>query len=119
MILTISTYVIIGLLTLFGLFYLGLEVRFYRALGKVREGTSDTEPLPKVSILIAARNEAEGIRETLDSVLAQDYEGEWEIWIADDRSTDETPKILAEYEAKFDRLHVLTIDSIPLSEGYI
>ena len=113
MILSILTYLAIGLLAFLGLFYLGLELRFYRALGKVREGFADAEPLPKVSILIAARNESEGIRKTLDSVLAQDYTGEWEVWVADDRSTDDTPKILAEYEAKFDRLHVLTIDSIP------
>ena len=113
MFLTVLTYVAIGLLAILAIFYLGLEVRFYRALGRVREGFADPEPLPKVSILIAARNESEGIRETLNSVLSQDYEGEWEVWVADDRSTDDTPKILAEYEAKFERLHVLTIDSIP------
>ena len=114
MILSILTYVVIGLLALLGLFYLGLEVRFYRALGKVREGFADAEPLPKVSILIAARNESDGIRQTLDSVLAQDYTGEWEVWVADDRSTDDTPKILAEYESKYKgKLHVLTIDSLP------
>lgn len=113
MFLTVLTYVAIGLLAILAIFYLGLEVRFYRALGRVREGFADPEPLPKVSVLIAARNETEGIRETLDSVLSQDYEGEWEVWVADDRSTDDTPKILAEYEAKFERLHVLTIDSIP------
>jgi len=111
---TICTYAVIGLLAIFALFYLGLEVRFFRALGRVREGYADPEPLPKVSVLIAARNESGGIRKTLDSVLSQDYEGEWEVWVADDRSTDDTPKILAEYEAKFkERLHVLTIDSIP------
>ena len=87
MILTVLTYVVIGLLAALAIFYLGLEVRFYRALGRVREGYADPEPLPKVSVLIAARNESEGIRETLDSVLAQDYEGEWEVWVADDRST--------------------------------
>ena len=113
MFLTVLTYIAIGLLAILAIFYLGLEVRFYRALGRVREGFADPEPLPKVSILIAARNESEGIRETLNSVLSQDYEGEWEVWVADDRSTDDTPKILAEYEAKFERLHVLTIDSIP------
>ena len=111
---TILTYAVIGFLAIFALFYLGLEVRFFRALGRVREGYADPEPLPKVSILIAARNESGGIRETLNSVLAQDYEGEWEIWVADDRSTDDTPKILAEYESQFkNRLHVLTIDSLP------
>ena len=110
---TVLTYLVIGLLTVFGLFYIGLEVRFFRALGIVRLGKSDVEPKPHVSVLISARNESAGIRETLDSVLAQDYAGEWEVWVADDRSTDDTPKILAEYAARNPRLHVLTIDEIP------
>lgn len=110
---TVLTYAVIGLLVTFGLFYLALEVRFFRALGGVREGESDVEPKPDVSILISARNEAAGIRATLDSVLAQDYAGKWEVWVADDRSDDDTPKILAEYAAKNPRLHVLTIREIP------
>ena len=114
MILTILTYVAIGLLAIFCIFYAWLEVRFFCALGTVREGTSDVEPPPKVSILIAARNERDSIAATLDSVMAQDYAGEWEVWVADDRSTDETPKILAGYAEKFpDRLHILTIKEIP------
>lgn len=114
MILSILTYVIISLLAVFCIFYAWLEVRFFCALGTVREGTSDVEPPPKVSILIAARNERDSIAATLDSVLAQRYIGEWEVWVADDRSTDETPKILASYAEKFpDRLHILTIKEIP------
>ena len=107
------TYAVIGLLAIFGLFYIALEVRFFRALGTVRAGQSDVEPKPHVSILISARNESAGIRETLDSVLAQEYAGQWEVWVADDRSDDDTPKILAEYAAKNPRLHVLTIRDIP------
>ena len=110
---TVLTYLVIGLLAVFGLFYIVLEARFFRALGSVRVGNSDVEPAPKVSILIAARNESEGIRATLDSVLAQDYRGEWDVWVADDRSDDDTPKILADYAAKNPRLHVLTIKEIP------
>ena len=113
MIFTVLTYLVIGLLAVFGLFYIVLEVRFFRALGSVRVGNSDVEPAPKVSILIAARNESAGIRATLDSVLAQDYRGEWDVWVADDRSDDDTPKILAEYADKNPRLHVLTIKEIP------
>ena len=113
MIFTVLTYLVIGLLAVFGLFYIVLEARFFRALGSVRVGNSDVEPAPKVSILISARNEATGIRETLDSVLAQDYRGDWDVWVADDRSNDDTPKILAEYAAKNPRLHVLTIKEIP------
>jgi len=113
MIFTVLTYLVIGLLAIFGLFYIVLEVRFYRALGNVRLGESDVEPKPDVSILIAARNESAGIRATLDSVLAQDYAGKWDVWVADDRSTDDTPEILAEYAKRAPRLHVLTITEIP------
>ena len=110
---TVLTYLVIGLLAVFGLFYIVLEVRFFRALGTVRVGNSDVEPAPKVSILISARNESAGIRATLDTVLAQDYRGDWDVWVADDRSDDDTPKILAEYAARDPRLHVLTIKEIP------
>ena len=104
MIWTILTYVVIGLLAVSGLFYIALLVRFFRALGTVRDGQSDVEPKPDVSILISARNESAGIRATLDSVLAQEYDGKWDVWVADDRSTDDTPKILAEYAARYPRL---------------
>ena len=111
---TVLTYVLIGLLSLFCLFYLWLEVRFYRALGTVREGRSTVNPPPRVSVLIAARNESAGIRATLDSVLDQDYAGVWDVWVADDRSTDDTPQILEEYRARYpERLHILTIKEIP------
>ena len=110
---TVLTYLVIGLLAVFGLFYIVLEVRFFRALGSVRTGTSDVEPPPRVSVLIAARNESSGIRATLDSVLAQDYRGQWDVWVADDRSDDDTPKILAEYAKRDPRLHILTIETIP------
>lgn len=114
MLFSVVTYTVVTLLAIFCLFYVWLEVRFFRALGSVRKGNADVEPPPKVSILIAARNEAAGIRQTLDSVMQQDYRGFWEVWVADDRSTDETPQILAEYEAKFhDRFHVLTIKDVP------
>ena len=114
MVWTVVTYALIALLALFGLFYLWLEVRFYRALGTVREGRSTVNPPPRVSVLIAARNESEGIRATLDSVLDQDYAGVWDVWVADDRSTDDTPQILEEYRTRHpERLHILTINDLP------
>ena len=94
MVFAVITYLAISLLALFGIFYAVLEIRCFKALGSVRSGTSEVEPAPKVSVLIAARNESEGIRQTLDSVLAQDYRGQWEVWVADDRSEDDTPKIV-------------------------
>ena len=110
---TVLTYLVIGLLAVFCLFYIVLEVRFFRALGTVRLGESDVEPKPHVSVLISARNESTGIRATLDSVLAQDYAGEWDVWVADDRSTDDTPEILSEYAKRNPKLHIITIKEIP------
>ena len=53
------------------------------------------------------RNEAQFIRQTLDSVVAQSVRpAKWVI--VDDGSTDETPRILAEYRARFDWIEVLT-----------
>jgi glycosyltransferase involved in cell wall biosynthesis len=56
-------------------------------------------------LISPARNEAEYIRETLDSVLGQTVLPERWI-IIDDGSTDETPRILAEYAAKYDWIEV-------------
>lgn len=48
------------------------------------------EFMPPVSILIAAYNEAHNIRETLESLSRQRYEGELQILVIDDGSTDGT-----------------------------
>ena len=55
----------------------------------------------KVSILVAARNEAEIIRKTLDDLCAQSYDKALtEIIFIDDHSTDNTAEIIASYAAK-------------------
>lgn len=52
----------------------------------------------KVTILIAARNEAERIHLTIEDILAQDYpKALTEIIIVDDHSTDNTAAIIAGY----------------------
>ena len=104
--------VFIGILAVTAIFYAVFEIRLFRALGTVRAGDAHPEKLPKVSVLIAARNEEKDIAAMLDSVLSQDYAGEFEVWVADDRSTDSTPAILAEYAGKDGRLRVLTIRNL-------
>jgi cellulose synthase/poly-beta-1,6-N-acetylglucosamine synthase-like glycosyltransferase len=52
----------------------------------------------KVTIMIAARNEAESIHLTIDDILAQDYPKHLtEIIIVDDHSTDNTSQIISSY----------------------
>jgi cellulose synthase/poly-beta-1,6-N-acetylglucosamine synthase-like glycosyltransferase len=52
----------------------------------------------KVSVLIAARNEAESIHLTIEDILAQKYPKDlFEFIIVDDHSTDDTSKVIASY----------------------
>jgi glycosyltransferase involved in cell wall biosynthesis len=53
--------------------------------------------LPLVSIVTPSYNQGEYIRETIESVLTQDYPN-IEYWVIDARSTDQTLAILREYE---------------------
>jgi glycosyltransferase involved in cell wall biosynthesis len=50
-----------------------------------------------VSVVIPCYNAAKYLRETLDSVLAQDYQGLLEILVADDDSTDGSREIIESY----------------------
>lgn len=58
---------------------------------------SPGHPAPLISVIIPARNEARNIRRCLEALLAQSYP-HYEIIVVDDRSTDETPQILAQIE---------------------
>src|SRR5688572_26317381 len=60
--------------------------------------TSSTN-LPVVSVITPTYNQAAFLRDTIESVLSQDYPA-IEYQIIDDGSTDETPRILAEYEGR-------------------
>lgn len=68
--------------------------------------------LPRVSILFAARDEAERLPAALSSLLALDYEN-FEIIAADDRSTDATPQILDDFARRDPRLKVIHISELP------
>lgn len=69
-------------------------------------------PVPRISLVIPARNEERGIRQALQSVLQQNYP-DAEYIVIDDRSTDQTGSILAEMARKDTRLRVITIAELP------
>ena len=69
--------------------------------------------LPKISIIIPARNEASHIRRALQSVLAIEYPN-LEIVAVNDRSTDGTGTILHEVARQNSRLRIEQIETLPL-----
>ncbi len=58
-----------------------------------------------VSVVVPVYNAERFVRESLDSILAQRF-SEFEVIVMDDASTDGTPEILSEYEARDHRLRV-------------
>ena len=72
--------------------------------------------LPKVSILIPARNEEGNLERCLSSLLAQDYPA-FEILVLDDRSTDRTAEIAVRLAAPDGRIQLLRGADLP--EGWL
>ena len=77
----------------------------------------DVQPLPDdlcppVSVLVAARDEAEKLPAALDTFLALDYPS-YEVVAVDDRSLDATGEIFKAVARSDPRLKLLRIDSLP------
>lgn len=70
----------------------------------------NSEYTPKVSILIAARNERENIESCIDSLIALNYpKTHLEIWVGDDSSTDGTSEILDRIASQNPCVHAFRI----------
>jgi glycosyltransferase involved in cell wall biosynthesis len=67
---------------------------------------------PRISIVIAARNEERNIEEALRSVLGLDYP-DLEIVFVNDRSTDRTAEIVERISRRDPRVHLETITALP------
>ena len=63
--------------------------------------------VPKISLIMSVYNGEDYLAETVESVLCQTFT-EWEFIIINDCSTDNTSKILSDYESKDSRIKVHT-----------
>jgi len=69
---------------------------------------------PFISIVVSMHNEEKNARDCLEKLTAQDYPAsKLEILPVNDRSTDLTAKILADYEKKYTQIRVITVDEVP------
>lgn len=64
-----------------------------------------------VSIIICAKNESQNLTERLPAILQQDYP-EFEVIVVNDRSTDNTAKVLSKLSHKFSNLRIITVEDI-------
>jgi len=94
--------ILTGCLLVQGLFWLAA-----RKLGLSPEmGIGKSDDLPAISVLIAARNEAQHLAVFLPKVLAQDYPS-FEVVVANDASTDGSALLLDSLEKDYGHLRVL------------
>ena len=68
---------------------------------------------PDVSVVMPVRNGARWLRESVASVRSQRLSG-LELLVIDDGSTDETPRILAEFAARDDRIRIIRQEPLGL-----
>src|SRR5690606_35271691 len=55
----------------------------------------------KLTVCCITYNHESFIRDTMEGFLSQDFKADWDIIVSDDASTDKTPSILREYQAKY------------------
>lgn len=68
---------------------------------------SVTDPGLKISIIIPTYNAADTIAHCLDSIISQDYP-DFEVWLIDALSTDNTLDIIAGYQSKYPYLNFIS-----------
>ncbi len=78
----------------------------------LRDAPADGSDWPRVSIVVAGRNEERSVEEATRSLLALDYP-DFEVVSVDDRSTDGTGAILRRLAAGDSRLRPVTIGELP------
>ena len=87
-------------------------ILFVSNLSLYREPPSPTGPLPAVSVLIPARNEAEGIADAVRAVLASTGVT-FEVVIMDDGSTDATAEIVQAMAVQDPRVRLERAPALP------
>src|SRR4051812_27792592 len=88
------------------------------AVDGLREAAPGGGEWPFVSIVVPARNEEKNLPRLLPSLLGQRYP-RFEVIVVDDKSTDGTPQVLEEWQARDERLHVVRGEDLPREEGWM
>lgn len=107
---TAFSFVLAGSLGAYLLFALFLLTGLYRLRRAGKHTIQAPVDLPTVTVIVAARNEERHLPGLLEDLLRQNYPPDkLELVIADDRSSDRTGVILAEFANRNPRLRIVTI----------
>lgn len=90
--------------------YLLINTRKIKYLQSV--AVSHPAPEPSLAVIIAVRNEENDLPDALVSMCKLNYSN-YQLIVINDRSTDNTPTILADFEKRYPHLTVIHIDELP------
>jgi cellulose synthase/poly-beta-1,6-N-acetylglucosamine synthase-like glycosyltransferase len=110
-------YVVLGPVA-WVLMFVGFFFGRARMTRLLRWQAAPTDPPASVTIFVPAKDEGEGIRRCIDTILAQDYPG-FEIVAVDDRSTDDTGSILDQLALENPKLRAMHIPAGELPGGWL
>jgi len=99
-------WVVFGLQISYWLFFLIGILRLRRS------ADSSSENPPPISIIVAAHNELDNLKELIPALMSQDHP-QYEVIIVNDRSDDGTHEYLIEVENNFQNLKALHIHDLP------
>jgi len=110
------TLAIAALCCLIWLYLIGARGKFWR-IAPAAAPTLGFASAPRVAVIVPARNEADLIGQTIQSLLAQDYPGPLHIFVVDDQSSDQTAAVVRDAAAEHgERLTIIA--SVPLPSGW-
>ncbi|MGK7890319.1 MAG: glycosyltransferase family 2 protein [Leptolyngbyaceae cyanobacterium] len=105
-----GTWVVFGLTAMIGVHVLRVLLARPRSLPEplsLADGT-DSSTWPYVSILVAAKNEEAVIQRLVENLCSLDYPSDrYDVWMIDDSSTDDTPKILKALANGHENLNII------------
>src|SRR5918997_5011200 len=72
-------------------------------------GRSTAPPLPRLSVVVPARNEERGLEKALPALIGQDYP-DLEVVLVDDRSTDGTGAVMSRHAAGRENVTLVRVE---------
>ena len=95
-------------------YLLAARGRFWRITSATTDPKLACPSPPNVAVVVPARNEADVVGRSIQSLLEQDYVGRLHIFVVDDHSSDETVSVVHKAAAhKDDRLTVISARPLP------
>lgn len=106
-----TIHILASVFVFFSIVYFLILILVMFGLGRLKRKPSPPVELPKISIIIAARNEARRIRPVLNSLERLDYPADnYEVIFVDDASTDGTGEMIQSFAGRHQNWRLIRLN---------